>query len=100
MYIRTRCTDIDEVVALFTPFVEGTSIFISTCSLTPPGMESTFRIFLANGTIVLRGRGVVRKVWSTAESPYRLPGMLLAVRKVTQDSEPIFARMREAPKCV
>ena len=97
MFISTRCRSLDDFISMFGRYVDGNSIFVATLGARPEGLEAAFRIQLADGASVLRGRGVIRKVWTTGDNPFRLPGMLLGVRALTSRSKQVFDRMRKRP---
>lgn len=92
--ISTRCRSVEHFVALFQRYVSEDAIFMSTLASRPQGLETAFVFVLANGTPVLRGAGVVRECWKTAENPFRLPGILLGIKQLSPRSVEIFDRMR------
>jgi hypothetical protein len=101
MCIATRCTSIDQFVAMFHRFVDEDSFFVSTVNTRPPGLETSFSVQLADGTPVLRGICKVLQVWTTAQSPFKTPGVRLGIKRLTANSMPVFERLlvtRSAPQ--
>jgi PEGA domain len=94
--IATRCTSIDQFVAAFHRFCDAQTCFISTLTARPVGLETAFSIDLANAQPALRGMGVVLEAWTTPGNRFGRPGLLLGIRKLTADSEPVFERLLAA----
>ena len=100
MCIATRCTSVDQFVAMFHRFVDEDSFFVSTVNTRPPGLETSFSVQLADGTPVLRGLCTVLQAWTTATSPFKTPGVRLGIKRLTANSMPVFERLlvtRSAP---
>lgn len=93
MCIATRCTTVDQFVAMFHRFVDEDSFFVSTMNTRPPGLETSFSVQLADGTPVLRGLCTVLQVWTTATSPFKTPGVRLGIKRLTANSMPVFERL-------
>jgi hypothetical protein len=93
MCIATRCTSIDQFVAMFHRFVDEDSFFVSTVNTRPPGLETSFSVQLADGTPVLRGLCTVLQAWTTAQSPFKTPGVRLGIKRLTANSMPVFERL-------
>jgi hypothetical protein len=99
MRIVTRFTTADQFVGAFHRLCTDTTCFIPTMDGRAVGVETCFSIRLADGTPMLRGYCVVREVWATVESPFRRPGVLLGIRRLTRESVAVFHQiqmMREA----
>ena len=64
--------------------------------MRPVGLETAFSIDLASGAPALRGLGIVIETWSTPGNRFGRPGLLLGMRKLTADSEGVFARLLAA----
>jgi hypothetical protein len=94
--IATRCTSIDQFVAAFHRFCDAQTCFISTLTARPIGLETAFSIDLANAQPALRGMGIVLEAWTTPGNRFGRPGLLLGIRKLTVDSEPVFERLLAA----
>jgi hypothetical protein len=93
--VVTACTTEDELVAAFARLSGETSLFIPTRTMRTVGLETGFSIRLADGTPKLRGLCVVEGSFADADNAYRRAGVQLGIRKLTPDSEPVFARMRD-----
>lgn len=91
--ISTRCKTVDELVATFKPYVRGSTIFVPTLAQQRIGLETVFVVQLADGTAVLRGRCVIRRGWTTADNPFRLPGLLLGLKTLSSRSKETFDRI-------
>ncbi|HSD90922.1 MAG TPA: hypothetical protein VLB44_25535 [Kofleriaceae bacterium] len=96
MRIATRCRSVDQFVAMSARYIDGSSLFVATLVTREVALDLEFVVLLADGTPVLRGRAVVREAWSTADNPFRLPGLLLGVRMLTPRSKEVFDRIRGA----
>lgn len=93
--VVTACTTEDELVAAFARLSGETSLFIPTRTMRTVGLETGFSIRLADGTPKLRGLCVVQGSYPDADNAYKRAGVQLGIRKLTPDSEPVFARMRD-----
>jgi hypothetical protein len=93
MCIATRCTSVDQFIAMFHRFVDEDSFFVSTVNTRPPGLETSFSVQLADGTPVLRGLCTVLQAWTTAQSPFKTPGVRLGIKRLTANSMPVFERL-------
>jgi len=93
--VVTACASEDELVAAFARLSGDTSLFIPTRTMRTVGLETGFSIRLADGTPKLRGLCVVQGSFADADNAWKRPGVQLGIRKLTPDSEPVFARMRD-----
>jgi len=94
--IATRCRTIEQFVAAFNRYCDGRSVFISTMTTRPVGLETPFSIDLSGGEPALRGVGVVLAAWPTGANPFGRPGVHLGLRRLTSDSEPVLEQLRTA----
>ncbi len=81
---------------MFHRFSDDTSFFVATMNQRPIGLETPFSIQLADRTPVLRGTCVVLAAWTTPDNPFKRPGVRLGIRRLTPESEPVFAKLRDA----
>jgi hypothetical protein len=81
---------------MFHRFSDETSFFVATLNQRPVGLETPFSIQLADRSPVLRGTCVVLAAWPTAENPFKRPGVRLGIKRLTPESEPVFARLQQA----
>jgi hypothetical protein len=93
--VVTGCTNEDELVATFAPLSSDKTLFIPTRVMRLPGVETGFSIRLADGSPKLRGLCVVLGSYPDADNAWRRPGVQLGIRKLTPDSTPVFARLRD-----
>jgi hypothetical protein len=93
--VVTHCATVDAFVATFTKLSTDTSIFVPTQKMRTVGVETGFSIRLADGSPALRGLCVVEASYVDGDNPYKRPGVLLGIRKLTTDSQPVFARLRD-----
>src|SRR5579862_5329099 len=91
--IATRCESMDEFISAFHKNVDEESFFIATRDSRPIGLESPFAIELADGTPALRGRCVVKQVWKDGSNPFKHPGLLLGIRRLTASSLTVFEQL-------
>jgi hypothetical protein len=91
--IATRCRSLDEFVAAFHRNVDEESFFIATHDVRPVGLETAFAIELSDKTPVLRGTCIVLQVWTTGANPFKHPGLLCGIRKLTASSVEVFERL-------
>jgi hypothetical protein len=91
--IVTRCTTRDQFIAMFRRFCNPTSCFIPSKDSRPIGMATAFSIRLADGTSMLRGEGVVVDAWTTAENPFKRPGIQLGIHRLDDACAPLFEEM-------
>ncbi len=94
MRIATRCTTVDEFVAGFQPYCDGSTCFIPTLGMRPIGLETAFAIQLADGTPMLRGLCVVQDAWETADNPFKRPGLRVKFVRLTPDSNEMLLTLR------
>ncbi|HLL23324.1 MAG TPA: PEGA domain-containing protein, partial [Kofleriaceae bacterium] len=92
--VATRCTTSQQFIETFYRFCDAESFFVATMNLRPVGLETPFSIQLADKTPVLRGLCVVLAAWSTPANEYKRPGIRLGIRRLTPESEPIFAQLQ------
>ena len=93
--VVTHCETADAFVATFAKLSTDSSIFIPTQKMRTVGVETGFSIRLADGTPALRGLCVVEGSYVDGDNAYKRPGVLLGIRKLTADSQPVFARLRD-----
>lgn len=93
IYITTRYRSVPELIERMHRFCDDTSLFVATRLAPAVGTEAAFEIRLSNHVAALRGSCVVREIWETTANPYRRPGMTIALRQLTPDSERVFARL-------
>jgi hypothetical protein len=93
--VVTTCATEDDLVAAFARLATDTTLFVPTRAMRTVGLETGFSIRLADGTPKLRGLCVVEGSFADTDNAYRRAGVLLGIRKLTPDSEPVFARMRD-----
>ncbi|MDQ3368256.1 MAG: hypothetical protein M3680_22760, partial [Myxococcota bacterium] len=91
--VATRCTSAEQFVASFHRFCDAESFFVATLNLRPVGLETPFSIQLADRTPVLRGLCVVLAAWTTPANEYKRPGIRLGIKRLTPDSEVVFAQL-------
>ncbi len=91
--IATRCGSLDQFIAAFHRACDAHSFFVPSLASRPVGLETAFSVDLANGTPVLRGRGVVMSSWTTSANPFKRPGVQIGVRRLTRDSERVFEQL-------
>src|SRR4051812_39178452 len=88
--IRLRARSADEFLARYSPFVEDDRIFIFTRAAPPVGTRLRFALRLAKGEVLLRGRGVVRRVNVDGDRP----GMELLFVPADDSSAHFLERVR------
>ncbi len=93
--VATACASEDDLVAAFARLATDTTLFVPTKAMRTVGLETGFSIRLADGTPKLRGLCVVEGSFANEDNAYRRAGVLLGIRKLTPDSAPVFARMRD-----
>jgi hypothetical protein len=93
MRVVTRCASRAEFIAMFRRFCSARSCFIPSLETRPIGVPTAFSIRLADGTPLLRGRGVVLDSWDTAENPFKRPGVHLGIHRLTTDSIALFEEL-------
>ncbi|MBA3821173.1 MAG: hypothetical protein H0X17_19975, partial [Deltaproteobacteria bacterium] len=91
--VATRCTSADQFVESFHRFCDAESFFVATLNVRPVGLETPFSIQLADRTPVLRGLCVVLAAWTTPANEYKRPGIRLGIKRLTPDSEAVFAQL-------
>ena len=93
--VVTSCTTEDELVAAFARLSGDKALFVPTKAMRTIGLETGFSIRLADGTPKLRGLCVVEGSYPDSDNAWKRPGVQLGIRKLTPDSEAVFARMRD-----
>jgi hypothetical protein len=93
--VVTPCATEDELVATFAKLAGKESLFIPTRTMRQVGVETGFSIRLKDGTPMLRGLCVVLGAFDSADNAFGRPGVHLGIRKLTPDSERVFARLRD-----
>ncbi|MBV8758998.1 MAG: hypothetical protein JO257_17045 [Deltaproteobacteria bacterium] len=93
--VVTTCATEDDLVAAFARLTTDTTLFVPTKAMRTVGLETGFSIRLADGTPKLRGLCVVEGSYPDGDNAYRRSGVLLGIRKLTPDSERVFARLRD-----
>jgi len=97
--VATRCTSVDQFVAMFHRFCgDDQTFFVATPTSRPIGLETAFSIQLADKQPVLRGLCVVLDAWTTADNRYRRPGIRLGIKRLTVESQLVFDRLRAAAR--
>ncbi len=100
MRIVTRFTTAEQFVNAFHRLCTDTTCFIPTMDGRAVGVETCFSIRLANGTTMLAGYCVVAAVWPTVDSPFRRPGVLLKIQRLTPESVAVFHQLQMARAAV
>jgi hypothetical protein len=98
--IATRCATMDQFVVQFRRFCDDNSVFVCTLATRPVGLETAFSIDLSDGKPALRGIGRILESWPTDANPFGRPGLHIGIRRLTADSEAVFARLRSEPEAV
>jgi hypothetical protein len=93
--VVTPCATEDELVATFAKLAGKESLFIPTRTMRTVGVETGFSIRLKDGTPMLRGLCVVLGSFDSLDNAFGRPGVQLGIRKLTPDSERVFARLRD-----
>jgi len=93
--VVTTCATEDDLVAAFARLSSDSSLFVPTKAMRTPGVETGFSIRLADGTPKLRGLCVVEGSYPDTDNAFHRSGVLLGIRKLTPDSEAVFARLRD-----
>jgi hypothetical protein len=91
--IATRCESLEEFITAFHRNVDEESFFIATRDTRPIGLESAFAIELVDGTPALRGRCIVLQVWKDGSNPFKHPGLLLGIKRLTASSLTVFEQL-------
>jgi hypothetical protein len=91
--IVTRCTTREQFVALFRRFCSPTSCFVPSTDMRPVGIATAFTIRLADGTLLLRGEGVVLDAWRTEANPFERPGVLLGIHRLAESSTHLYEQL-------
>src|SRR5690349_13765251 len=94
--IATRCVTVEQFIATFHRFCDETSFFISTLGTRPIGLETAFSIQLEGGKPVLQGLGVVLDAWTMPANRFNRPGVRLGLKRLTNDSVPVFKQLMAA----
>jgi hypothetical protein len=97
--VVTRCTSVEQFVATFHRFCDDDkTFFVATMTSRPVGLETAFSIELADKQPVLRGLCVVLNAWDTPDNRYKRPGIRLGIKRLTNESQIVFDRLRAASK--
>jgi hypothetical protein len=91
--ISAGATTVEQFVAAFHPYCDAATCFIPTADVRPVGYEAELVIQLATGLPVLRGVCAVLASWhdpDDADNRYARAGVLLHLRRLTNDSKPLF----------
>jgi hypothetical protein len=91
--IITRCTTRDQFIAMFRRFCKPTSCFIPSQDSRPIGLATAFSIRLADGTPLLKGEGVVLDAWTTADNPFKRPGIQLGIHRLDDSCTKLFEEL-------
>jgi hypothetical protein len=92
--VLTRCSNVDQFVATFRRFSTDNAVFVPTSNQRDVGSQAEFSIRLVDGAIALAGVGEICERHATANNAFGKPGILIDIRKLTGDTEPVFERMR------
>jgi len=92
--VGTRCATVQQFIDVFSHYCDEQSFFVATLNMRPVGLETAFSIQLADRTPVLRGLCVVLAAWTSPANPFKRPGIRLGIRRLTADSEVVFAQLR------
>lgn len=95
--VLTRCATVDQFVETFRRLSTDTAVFVPTRNQRDIGVETAFSMRLVDGTIVLSGLGSIAARFETADNLFGKPGILVDIRRLTSESEPVFAQMRVPP---
>ncbi|HVK85692.1 MAG TPA: hypothetical protein VM513_16345, partial [Kofleriaceae bacterium] len=93
--VATKCTTKDQFVESFYRFCDESSFFVATLNQRPIGLETPFSINLADRTPMLRGLCVVQEAWASPANPFGRPGIKLAIKRLTPESEDMFAKLAQ-----
>ena len=91
--IVTRCTSRDQFVAMFSRYCTATSCFIPSSDSRAVGTATAFSIRLADGTLLLRGEGVVLNAWSHGNHRFKRPGIELGIHKLDDECGELFEQL-------
>ncbi|HEY3806943.1 MAG TPA: hypothetical protein VGL61_30275 [Kofleriaceae bacterium] len=92
--VLTRCSDVDQFVSTFRRFSTDNALFVPTSNQRGVGAETDFSIRLVDGVEVLAGNGEIVASHDTARNPFGKPGILIDIRRLSDDSRGVFDRMR------
>jgi hypothetical protein len=92
--VLTRCSDVDQFVSTFRRFSTDNALFVPTRNQRGVGSETDFSIRLVDGVEVLAGNGAIVESHETARNPFGKPGILIDIRRLSDDSRTVFDRMR------
>jgi hypothetical protein len=95
--IVTPCTSREQFIAMFSRYCTATSCFIPSSETRPIGTATVFSIRLADGTLLLRGEGVVLDSWSHGNHRFRRPGLHLGIHRLDDDCGELFAMLVVEP---
>jgi hypothetical protein len=92
--VLTRCSNVDQFVSTFRRFSTDNALFVPTRNQRGVGSETDFSIRLVDGVEVLAGNGAIVETHETARNPFGKPGILIDIRRLSDDSRAVFERMR------
>jgi hypothetical protein len=90
--ITTSCQTVDQFVAMFQRYCDGSAIFIADTQ-RPVGASVMFSFELRDKTPVLVGKGTVTEQFTDMQNPFGRAGSLVSIRKLTRDSVAVMQRM-------
>lgn len=93
MRIVTGCTTAAQFIDVFHRFCDRKTLFIPTTELRPVGSRLAFSLRLADGTPMLRGVCTVREAWASFANAYKRPGVLLALEKLSSESDAVIDQL-------
>ncbi|MBA2542873.1 MAG: hypothetical protein H0V17_24720 [Deltaproteobacteria bacterium] len=89
--IVTRCTSREQFVAMFNRYCSPTACFIPSTDTRPIGTATAFSVRLADGSMVLRGEGVVLDAWTHGNHRFKRPGLHLGIHRLDDKCGELFA---------
>ena len=90
--ITTSCDTIDQFVAMFQRYCDGSAIFVANTQRAI-GATVMFSFELRDKTAVLVGKGAVAEQFTGMQNPFGREGILLTIQKLTRDSVAVMQRM-------
>jgi len=94
--VATRYRSIAELVERMHPYCDERTLFVATQQIRAAGTRVKFALQLADRTTALSGWCEVVEAWSTADNRYHRPGVQLALRRLTPDSQLVFDQLLAA----
>ena len=91
--IVTRCTSRAQFVAMYSRYCNVTSCFIPSSDSRPAGTATAFSIRLADGTLLLRGEGVVLDAWTHGDHAFKRPGVHLGIHRLDDSCTELFEEL-------